>query len=148
MASFSGYKTRFSDPPAPESSADLGSEPYRSVLYFGLPGNPVSALVTFWRFVLPALQKLAGQPKEWEPEFILGRSRHALTSDGKRETYLWGQSMLVQGEYEFSLSTGSHSSGNLINLAQTNSLAVIPVGQTQIAAGDRLQIMLTRMPAI
>jgi len=148
VASFSGYKTRFSDPPAPESSADLGSEPYRAVLYFGLPGNPVSALVTFWRFVLPALQKLAGQPKEWEPEFILGRSRHALTSDGKRETYLWGQSILVQGEYEFSLSTGSHSSGNLINLAQTNSLAVIPVGQTQIAAGDRLQIMLTRMPAI
>lgn len=145
VASFSGSKTRLVDPPASDSSAEVAAEPYRSVLYFGLPGNPVSALVTFWRFVLPALRKLSGQPRGWEPEFVTGRSRHALTSDGKRETYVWGQAVLVQGEYEFSLSGGSHSSGNLINLAQTNSLAVISVGQTQVAAGDRVQIMLTRM---
>lgn len=146
VASFSGYKTRPKALQTVElnpSSSDAVSEPYRSILYFGLPGNPVSALVTFWRFVLPVLQKLAGQSKGWEPEFVTGRSLHTLTADGKRETYLWGQVTLVQGEYEFSLSTGSHSSGNLINLAYTNSLAVIPVGQTQIAAGDRLQIMLT-----
>jgi len=151
VATFSGYRTRTTNPPTtesnPESSSDLPSEPYRSVLYFGLPGNPVSALVTFWRFVLPALQKLAGQPKGWEPDFVTGRSPHTLTADGNRETYLWGQVTLVQGNYEFLLSAGSHSSGNLINLASANSLAVIPVGQTQISAGDRLQIMLSRMPA-
>ena len=43
-------------------------------LYFGLPGNPVSALVSFWRFVRPALLKLAGVGGEgWLPEFVEGR---------------------------------------------------------------------------
>lgn len=112
----------------------------RSVLYFGLPGNPVSALVSFWRFVQPALKKLAGLSC-WESVFINARSRDDLRSDGKRETYLWGQLHLVNGNYEFRLAGGSHSSGNLINLAQTTGLAVIPVGQTLITAGHQVQVL-------
>ncbi|MBW4488730.1 MAG: molybdopterin molybdotransferase MoeA [Trichocoleus desertorum ATA4-8-CV12] len=113
----------------------------RSVLYFGLPGNPVSALVTFWRFVQPALRKLSGLASGWEPTFIKARTHQNLRSDGKRESYLWGHLQLVNGEYEFRLAGGSHSSGNLINLAQTNSLAVLPVGQTAIAAGAEVLVM-------
>lgn len=116
------------------------SDSDRSVLYFGLPGNPVSALVTFWRFVQPALKKLAGLSC-WESVFINARSRDDLRSDGKRETYLWGQLDLVNGNYEFRLAGGSHSSGNLINLAQTTGLAVIPVGQTLITAGHQVQVL-------
>ncbi|MGF1478140.1 MAG: gephyrin-like molybdotransferase Glp [Cyanophyceae cyanobacterium] len=109
-------------------------------LYFGLPGNPVSALVSCWRFVLPALKKLAGLTA-WQPQFVEARSLSELRSGGKRETYLWGQLRLVKGNYHFELAGGSHSSGNLINLAQTNSLAVVPVGQTCIAAGERVEVM-------
>jgi molybdopterin molybdotransferase len=114
----------------------------RTLLYFGLPGNPVSALVTFWRFVQPALRKLSGLSDGWLPRFVQGRSRQDLRSDGKREAYLWGQTRLVNGEFEFQLAGGSHSSGNLINLAQTNSFAVIPVGQTEVATGEAVQLML------
>jgi molybdopterin molybdotransferase len=113
----------------------------RRVLYFGLPGNPVSALVTFWRFVQPALRKLAGLADGWQPSLIQGRTREALRSDGKREAYLWGRVGLVEGGYEFHLAGGSHSSGNLINLAQTNALAIVPVGQTTISAGETIWIM-------
>jgi molybdopterin molybdotransferase len=111
-------------------------------LYFGLPGNPVSALVSFWRFVQPALRKLSGLPQSWQPVFVKGRSCHDLRSDGKRESYLWGRLQLVDGEFEFQLAGGSHSSGNLINLAQTNALAVVPIGQTHLPAGSPVQIML------
>ncbi|NJL20523.1 MAG: molybdopterin molybdotransferase MoeA [Leptolyngbyaceae cyanobacterium SM1_3_5] len=114
----------------------------RPVLYFGLPGNPVSALVSFWRFVEPALRKLSGLPEGWRPVFVQGRTVQELRSDGKRESYLWGQVRLVDGEFEFQLAGGSHSSGNLINLAATNGLAIVPIGQTQTAAGDRTLIML------
>jgi molybdopterin molybdotransferase len=114
----------------------------RPVLYFGLPGNPVSALVSFWRFVQPALRKLSGLSDGWAPRLIEGQSAQALRSDGKRETYLWGLTRLVQGRPEFHLAGGSHSSGNLINLAYTNSLAIIPQGQTAIAMGDRVRIMM------
>ncbi|PSB34305.1 gephyrin-like molybdotransferase Glp [Stenomitos frigidus] len=112
------------------------------LLYFGLPGNPVSALVTFWRFVEPALRKLSGLPEPtWKPTFVRAKTRVALRSDGKRESYLWGQLHLVDGLYEFNLAGGSHSSGNLINLAGASGLAIVPIGQTHISSGDSIQVM-------
>ncbi len=113
----------------------------KSVLYFGLPGNPVSSLVSFWRFVQPALKKLSGRAGDWEPVFVQARSRHDLHSDGQRETYLWGRLDLVAGVYEFELAGGRHSSGNLINMAQTSGLAVLPAGQAFIPAGEPVQVL-------
>ncbi|PSB11915.1 molybdopterin molybdenumtransferase [Pleurocapsa sp. CCALA 161] len=109
-------------------------------LYFGIPGNPVSALVSCWRFVQPALKKLAGV--NYQPRFVNATTRHDLRAGGSRETYLWGKLHLADGEYEFALAVGSYSSGNLINLAQTNALAIVPVGQKLIAAGDQVKVML------
>ena len=115
-----------------------------SPLYFGLPGNPAAAFVTFWRFVQPAIKKLSGLAEGWEPKLIKARSRHELRADSKRETYLWGQTFLNrEGTYEFQPASGSHSSGNLINLAQTNSLAILPIGQTLIPAGEHVLIIHT-----
>jgi molybdopterin molybdotransferase len=111
-------------------------------LYFGLPGNPVSALVTYWRFVQPAIRKLAGMSQGWEAKFISARTHYDLHADGKRESYLWGKLDIVDGVYEFHLAGGSHSSGNLINLAQTNALGIVPIGQTLIAKGEEIQVML------
>jgi molybdopterin molybdotransferase len=114
----------------------------RLILYFGLPGNPVSAPVGFWRFVQPALKKLSGQSNGWGPTFIRAVSRLALKADGKRETYLWGQLVLMNdGTYEFDLAGGSHSSGNLINLANTNGLAVLSCDRPSIAAGEWVLVM-------
>ncbi|MDY7003625.1 MAG: molybdopterin molybdotransferase MoeA [Cyanobacteriota bacterium] len=111
-------------------------------VYFGLPGNPVSALVSFWRFVQPALKKLAGvQSAAWGPEFVTARSLQDLHSNGKRETYLWGQLNLGSNGYEFQLAVGSHSSGNLINLAGSRGLAVVPLNETSIAAGELVQVL-------
>jgi molybdopterin molybdotransferase len=109
-------------------------------VYFGIPGNPVSALVSCWRFVEPALRKLSGQ-KNFLPTFIKARTSDRLIGAGKRETYLWGKLHLVDGEYQFTLAGGSHSSGNLINLAQTNGLAVIPLGEKAIAPGESIRVM-------
>ncbi|MEM6610835.1 MAG: gephyrin-like molybdotransferase Glp [Cyanobacteria bacterium P01_C01_bin.72] len=110
-------------------------------LYFGIPGNPVSALVSCWRFVQPALKKLSGS-KDYQHRFVNATTRHNLKSAGRRETYLWGQIQVVNGKYEFALASGSHSSGNLINLAQTNALAIVPVGVKAIAAGEEIKVML------
>ncbi len=111
-------------------------------LYFGLPGNPVSALVSFWRFVEPALRKLSGRSQGWQPVFVTARSRQDLRAGGKRETYLWGQLHPTATGLEFSLSGGSHSSGNLVNLAGTNALGVLPVGVTQVEAGSTVRVMV------
>ena len=115
-------------------------------VYFGIPGNPVSTMVTCWRFVQPALQKLSGLADNYKPTFVKGKTRQDLHSGGKRETYLWGKLHLINGEYEFDTAAGSYSSGNLINLAQTNGLAVIPVGQKMVPAGDSIKIMQVYKP--
>ncbi|MEH1944416.1 MAG: gephyrin-like molybdotransferase Glp [Nostoc sp.] len=112
-----------------------------SPLYFGLPGNPGAVLVTFWRFVLPAIKKLSGITEGWEPVFLKVRSHDELRSDGKRETYFWGKLHLIDGIYEFHKAGGSHSSGNLINLAQTNALAVLPMGKTFISPQEEVQVL-------
>ncbi len=112
-----------------------------SLLYFGLPGNPGAVLVTFWRFVLPAIKKLSGITEGWEAVFLKVRSHDELRSDGKNETYLWGKLHLIDGVYEFHKAGGSHSSGNLINLAQTNALAVLPMGKTLISPQEEVQVL-------
>jgi molybdopterin molybdotransferase len=110
-------------------------------LYFGLPGNPVSALVSFWRFVVPALRKLSGQADNWQAPFVTARSRNALKASGTRETYLWGQLHTTHNGLEFSLSKGSHSSGNLINITGTQGLAVVPIGVNELEAGVTVRVL-------
>ncbi|MCC5615518.1 molybdopterin molybdotransferase MoeA [Nostoc sp. CHAB 5836] len=112
-----------------------------SALYFGLPGNPAAVLVTFWRFVLPAIKKLSGISEGWGPVFLKVRSHDELRSHGQRETYLWGKLHLIDGVHEFHKAGGSHSSGNLINLAQTNALAVLPIGKTLISPQEEVLVL-------
>ncbi|MEL6814032.1 MAG: gephyrin-like molybdotransferase Glp [Cyanobacteria bacterium J06598_3] len=110
-------------------------------LYFGLPGNPASAMVGFWRFVAPAIAKLSGQSGPWAPEFVWATARADLRAGGGRETYLWGQLSLGDRGYAFSRAAGSHSSGNLVNLANTSGLGVVPQGQTHIPAGEQVRVL-------
>jgi molybdopterin molybdotransferase len=115
---------------------------HKGKFYFGLPGNPVSALVTFWRFVLPALRKRSGQTSPWSPLFVTATTHQPLKSDGKRETYLWGTILGSGDDLQFCPAMGSGNSGNLVNLAGSTGLAIIPVGQTMVEAGDRISVML------
>jgi molybdopterin molybdotransferase len=112
-----------------------------SCLYFGIPGNPVSALVSCWRFVLPALKKLSGRKDDWQPKFIKAVTCDRLTAGGSRETYLWGKLTVIEGEYRFNPARGGHNSGNLVNLAGCNALAVLPIDCRQIAEGETVMIM-------
>jgi molybdopterin molybdotransferase len=112
-----------------------------SKLYFGLPGNPASALVTFWRFVQPTLRKLSGLAQGWGPAYLSAIATQVLIG-GPRETYIWGQISLQQGQYTFQPAPGNQLSGNLINLAGTNALAIVPIGQSAIKAGEPVQVFM------
>ncbi|MGD1901883.1 MAG: gephyrin-like molybdotransferase Glp [Geitlerinemataceae cyanobacterium] len=117
-----------------------------SVAYFGLPGNPVSALVGCWRFVRSALLKRSGLARGWEPQFVRATLREGLKAGGGRETYVWGALYYGNGGFEFDRDRGSINSGNAIGLALCNGLAVVPVGEKAIGAGEVVEVLQMGSP--
>ena len=126
-------------PGKPLTVATVGSQ-----LYFGLPGNPASAMVCFWRFVEPAIAKLSGRQRPWAPEFVMAKATAELTAGGGRETYLWGQLSTDEFGYCFGRTAGGHNSGNLVNLVNTSGLGIVPQGQTKIAVGTPVRVLKIR----
>jgi molybdenum cofactor synthesis domain-containing protein len=112
----------------------------RGTPVFGLPGNPVSSLVSFELFARPALLQRAGRPHRFRPE-VVARAEHAFArkADGKvhldRVRVEWRD-----GGYVAS-STGDQASNVLSATAAANGLAVIPDGDG-VAAGADLRVML------
>ena len=111
------------------------------VPFFGLPGNPVSAMVTFDIFVRPALRKQAGGDLHYVPTItaVLGED---LRSDG-RQTY--ARVTLTTSETGWvAHPTGTQSSGALLSMVLADGLLVIPEGITVAQAGDRFSVRLLR----
>ncbi len=116
------------------------------VLYFGVPGNPVSAMLSFWRFIRGAIAKLNGSNETyWYPQFIRAITTEDLHAQGRRETYLWGKLSYSKGNPVFQPVNNylnNYSSGNLISAIGTKALAVMRINQTYVPAGDEVLIML------
>lgn len=107
---------------------------------FTLPGNPVSAYVSFEVFVLPALRKLMGMTPEARPE-MRARLTSAVTSPPGRRQYLRGRVALdSEGPYVAPVGgAGSHLIGEL---AGANCLIVVPDDLTAVPAGASVGILL------
>jgi molybdopterin molybdotransferase len=126
----------------PQLDSRNTSKAPRAKLYFGVPGNPASAIVSFWRFVQGAIAKLSGEERSsWHPKFIKATTLGDLHAQGRRETYLWGHLSLKNGYWQFQ-PVDNYSSGNLVSLAGINGLAVLRVNQTYVPAGDEVTVML------
>lgn len=106
---------------------------YRGVPFFGLPGNPVSALVTFEIFVNPVIGRLSGALVR-EPLRLRARLQETIESDG-RESYLRAVVWEADGEYRARL-TGSQDSGVLSSLLLANALLIVPAGAKRLEAGE------------
>lgn len=112
----------------------------QGVPFFGLPGNPVSAMVTFEVFVRPALAKMAG--RRAAPPIIQAKIAADMTSDGRRS---YNRVTLSRADNGFvAHSTGSQSSGALMSMVLADGLAVIPEGQRHVPAGAELSVLLLR----
>jgi len=108
--------------------------------FFGLPGNPVSAMVTYTVLVRPALMKLAGKP--YHPATIKAKAGDAMTSDGRR-TYARVQLKQENGGY-VAYETGTQSSGAHMSMVLADGLLVIPEGVTSVDSGTELDVLLLR----
>lgn len=112
----------------------------RGVPFFGLPGNPVSAMVTFDIFVRPALGKLIGH--EDDAETVPAIVGEPMTSDGRR-TYA-RVALHRDGNQLVATSTGTQSSGALMSMVLADGLLIIPEGIRTVEAGTELPVRLLR----
>lgn len=114
----------------------LGDAPF-----FGLPGNPVAVMVTFYQFVRPALQRLMGEPEPELPLTFTARSLSPLKTRLGRTEYIRGVLRRDdKGELVVS-STGNQGSGILSSMSAGNCFIVLPpeCGSTEPGAIVQVQ---------
>ncbi|KKO05316.1 gephyrin-like molybdotransferase Glp [Pseudohongiella sp.] len=107
-------------------------------LLFGLPGNPVSAFVTFLLLVRPALLAMMGATDSSLPERV-ERSGFALPVSGPRQVYLRVCLQGGAGDRELQVLP-DQSSGVLSSVSRADGLAIIPPF-TAVAPGDQLRFL-------
>ena len=122
-------------PGKPQLFATLGEDKY----IFGLPGNPISALVGLLDLVLPALRRLSGQP---DPNCRPGlRVRTTAALQGRK-----GQHNFLPAQLTWSATgpeatpVANHGSADLVGVGQGNGFLIV-APDTQIAPGDYLDFL-------
>ncbi len=108
-------------------------------LAFGLPGNPVSAMVTFQLFARPALAALQGAvPQAARATARLGEAieRHAQREQAIRVSLVQGEDGLV------ARPTGAQGSHVLTSMLGADALALIAPGAGEVAAGETVEVEL------
>jgi molybdopterin molybdotransferase len=109
-------------------------------LFFGLPGNPVSAMVTFYQLVQPALQAMAGMPDHGRPLAVTAVCGEALRKKPGRREFQRGV-LTRDGEGRLLVRRAGHQgSGVLSSMNVANCFIVLPEEAGPVAAGDTVTV--------
>jgi molybdopterin molybdotransferase len=122
-------------PGKPTTFATVGNK-----LVFGLPGYPVSSLVSFEVFVRPALRALMGDARPQRPRVQVALASPIRPSPDRPEY----QRVIVRFEDGklVAHSTGGQGSSRLLSLRGANGLLLVPPGEQVYAAGKELEALL------
>lgn len=108
--------------------------------FFGLPGNPVSVMVTFYQFVQPALLKLAGARTEEYCLRITAQTTTALSKRPGRTEYQRGV-LSHNGQGELLVSpTGDQGSGILRSMSVANCFIILPADTESVDADSPVTV--------
>ncbi len=109
--------------------------------FFGLPGNPVSSMVTFELFVRPALRRMGGHRRLFRPR-VVARALEPLDNPGPRRGYLRVRLGEEAGGFTVR-ATGEQGSGILRSMLLADGLAVVPP-DTRVGPGQDVEVILLR----
>jgi molybdopterin molybdotransferase len=121
--------------------APLGFGILRGRPWIGLPGNPVSAMVTFELFVRPAMRKLLGHRRLFRRPVIV-ELEEPVTIGAKLTHFLRA---IVTAHPDGSLTarlTGPQGSGILTSMSRANALLIVPEERARVEAGEELHALL------
>ena len=113
----------------------------QSAVLFGLPGNPVAAMVTFLALVRPAILAMMGaQPAP--PVRLQARCAEPLRKKPGRTEFQRGIVTREAGGQLTVRATGHQGSGVLRSMVEANGLIVLPHDQGDLAAGETVEVMM------
>ncbi|WP_042261141.1 molybdopterin molybdotransferase MoeA [Paraburkholderia heleia] len=113
----------------------------RAALLFGLPGNPVATMVSFYQIVRPALMAMAGAQAQSVP-LVPALSDQPIKKRAGRTEFQRGLARRdASGQWRVA-PTGSQSSGALSTMSEANCFIVLAHEAGDLDAGDAVDIML------
>jgi molybdopterin molybdotransferase len=112
----------------------------KTVPHLGLPGNPVSAMITFEQFARPAILKMLGRKITGKP-VIRARSESLIKNKDGRRVFARVKVSEQDGEYT-AKSVGPQGSGILTSMALANGLMVVPEDVTAVHQGDEVTVQM------
>ncbi len=122
-----------------DAEGRIGGSPKQAIL-FGLPGNPVAVMVTFYAFVRDALLAMSGATVEPLP-MLRAASTAAIRKKAGRTEYQRGiVTRNVAGQWQVTI-TGSQGSGILRSMSLANGLVVLGHEQGSVAAGEHVDVV-------
>ncbi len=124
-------------PGKPQAFGHIGGKPL-----FGLPGNPVSVMVSFEQFVRPALKKMMGSRELFRPE-VTGVLDSPLGRKTGRVEFIRVVAEWRDGAYH-ARPTGPQGSGILRSMVLGNALAILPEDVWCLVPGDEVTLQLLR----
>jgi molybdopterin molybdotransferase len=120
--------------------APVGFGTLHGTPWIGLPGNPVSTMVTFELFVRPALRALGGHHLPFR-RTVPVRLGEAVETPGPLTHFLRVR-LTVEQDGLAARPTGPQGSGILISMAQADALLIVPEDREGAAAGEMLRAIL------
>lgn len=112
----------------------------RNIPHLGLPGNPVSSMVTFEVFVRPVMLKMMGKKNLTKPT-IEAVVEDSVVNRDRRRIFTRVIVEKRDGQY-FARLTGPQGSGILTSMALANGLMIIPEDKTRVVAGDIVRVIM------
>jgi len=110
-------------------------------LFFGLPGNPVAVMVTFYQIVRDALLTMAGATLQPAPVLHATSAISIRKRPGRTEFQRGTAHRAADGRWQVT-PTGSQGSGVLSSMSEANCFIVLAHDQPDVDAGDTVEIML------
>jgi molybdopterin molybdotransferase len=111
-----------------------------NIPHLGLPGNPVSSMVTFELLVRPAILKMMGKKNLSKPTIEAAIEEPVKNTDGRR---VFARAIVEKrGDQYFARLTGPQGSGILTSMTSANGLVIVPEDTPGVKKGDIVQVIM------
>jgi len=112
----------------------------KGIPHLGLPGNPVSSMITFELFARPAILKMLGKKNFSKPTIEATLDGRIINNDGRR---IFARATVSrEGDRYLARVTGPQGSGILTSMSRANGLVIVPEDVDSVEQGEIVKVLM------